>query len=160
MSRAKQEPSNMKTIQKLKRAAVKTLGVIGLTAGLMLASVGETSAQNVQYLLNNGVIPIGLSNVVTFTAVEGQEVSIQYDIKLTGAGTAGVCTVIEASNNNTNWSTTPYQFFRAANGATMVSHLTNFDVGPYTFLRATIHNTNSVAVTNSTITALVKKDYR
>ena len=146
----------MKTlIQTMRAGAMKALGIIGLVAGLSLGA----QAQNVQYLVN-GVIPIGASNVVTAVAVDGQKIAVQLDIKLTGAGTAGVACILEASNNNTNWSTTPVQFWRAANGTTQVSHLTNFDIGPYTFLRWTIHNTNSVAVTNSVITQITKKDYR
>lgn len=147
----------MKTlIQTMRAGAVKAIGIIVLVAGLSLGA----QAQSVQYLVNNGVVPIGASNVVTAVAVEGQKISVQLDVKLTGAGTAGVACILEASNNNSTWSPTPIQFWRAANGATAVNHITNFDVGPYTFLRWTIHNTNSVAVTNSTITMIAKKDYR
>lgn len=147
----------MKTIiQKIQRVAVKTCVVIGLVAGLTLG----VQAQNIQYLVNNSTVPIGLSNVVTAVAVDGQDIAVQLDVKLTGAGTSGIALILEASNNNTNWSPTPIQFWRAANGATAVTHMTNFDVSAYPFLRWTIHNTNSVAVTNSTITMFTKKDYR
>lgn len=134
----------------------KLFSIIGLVAGLVLAA----QAQTVQYLVNNSTIPIGASNVVTAVAVEGQNVAVQLNVKLTGAGTSGIAAVLEASNDNTTWSPTTVQFWRAANGATAVNHITNFNVGPFTFLRWTLHNTNSVAVTNSTITMIAKKDYR
>lgn len=134
----------------------KMFSIIGLAAGMVLAA----QAQTVQYLVNNSTIPIGASNVVTAVAVEGQNVAVQLNVKLTGAGTSGIAAVLEASNDNTTWSPTTVQFWRAANGTTAVNHITNFNVGPFTFLRWTLHNTNSVAVTNSTITMIAKKDYR
>lgn len=129
-------------------------------AGVLLAGALQVQAQNIQYLLSNGTIPIGLSNRVTCTAVEAQKVGIGIDLKLTGAGTSGIAFILECSNDNTNWCTTPTQFWRAANGTTAVTHYTNFTVDAAPFLRWVIHNTNSVAVTNSTITMNAKKDYR
>lgn len=126
----------------------KLLSLIGLVAGLTLSA----QAQNIQYLLNNGVVPIGASNVVTFASHLGTEIGVQIDVGLTGAGTSGIAVVFEQSNNGTTWSTHPAQFWRAGNGATKVNHYTNFTINAAPFMRATIHNTNSVAVTNSTIT--------
>ena len=126
-----------------------------LAAGFALG----VTAQDIIYLLNNGTVPIGLSNVYTFSAVRGADVTIQATTKLTGAGTSGIGYVIDTSVDNSNWSTTPNQFWRAANGATAVSHLTNFNITSAPFVRLTVHNTNSVAVTNSTITVNVKRLY-
>lgn len=118
-------------------------------------------AQNVQYILNNDVIPITGSITSAVVAVEGQKIAVQFaSVKLTGAGTSGIAAIMDVSNDNSNWSTTPVQFWQAANGATAISHMTNFDIGPYCFLRFRVHNTNSVAVTNSTITLINKKDFR
>lgn len=133
----------------------KLLSLIGLVVGLSLG----TQAQNVQYILNNGVVPIGASNVVTFTSHVGNEIGVQINVGLTGAGTSGIALVFEQSNNNSTWSTTPIQFWRAANGATSVSHYTNFTINAAPFMRVTVHNTNSVAVTNSTITINNKRAY-
>lgn len=147
----------MKTsIKNIRAAAVKVCGVLGLAIGLSLPA----QAQDYQSLLDStGVIPIGLSNVVTFVATKGSTVNFQLNTKLTGAGTSGLAVILDSSNDNSTWSTTPIQFWRAANGATAVSHSTNFTLtAPY--YRATIHNTNSVAVTNSTISVVVKQDYR
>lgn len=133
----------------------KILTLIGLVAGLTLSA----QAQNIQYLLNNGVIPIGASNVVTFVAHQGEKISVQTSFQLTGAGTAGLFFTFEASNDNTRWATTPFNFWRAANGATAVNHLTNFTVDAAPFMRLTVHNTNSVAVTNSYITVNNKRAF-
>lgn len=147
----------MKTfIRALKRTAVKICGIIGIACAFTVGA----KAQDQQYLLSlSGVVPIGASNVVTFAAVNGTTANFQLNTKLTGAGTSGIAVVLEQSNDNSTWSTTPIQFWRAANGATAVSHMTNFTLTA-PFYRATIHNTNSLAVTNSTISVVVKKDYR
>lgn len=145
----------MKTIHTIKRAASKFLGIIGLATGLTLGA----QAQDYQPLLDtSGVVPIGASNVVTFAAHKGSVINFQLNTKLTGAGTSGLAVILEASNDASTWSTTPIQFWRAANGSTAVSHSTNFTVvAP--FYRATIHNTNSLAITNSTINVSVKQNY-
>ena len=147
----------MKTLIKTMRAgAMKALGIIGLVAGLSLGA----QAQDYQSLLaSTGVVPIGASNVVTFAAVAGSTANFQMNTKLTGAGTSGVAVILEQSNDGSVWSTTPVQFWRASSGATAVSHMTNFTLTA-PFYRATIHNTNSLAVTNSTISVVVKRDYR
>lgn len=147
----------MKTlIQTMRAGAVKAFGIIGLACGLTLGA----QAQEYQALLaTDGVVPIGASNVVTFVAHKGSVVNFQLNTKLTGAGTSGLAVILEASNDASTWSTTPIQFWRAANGATAVSHSTNFTVfAP--FYRATIHNTNSVAITNSTISVVVQQNFR
>jgi hypothetical protein len=135
------------------------LKLLVVIVGLLMGA-GQCYAQNIQYLLSNSTIPIGLSNRVTATAVEAQKVGVGIDVKLTGAGTSGIAFILDVSNDNTNWCATPIQFWRAANGATAVTHYTNFTVDAAPFLRWTIHNSNSVAVTNSTITMNAKKDYR
>ncbi len=146
----------MKTItNKIKRAAAKACVGIGLAVGLTLGA----QAQNIQYILNSGVVPIGASNVTTLVSHVGPEVSIQTTFALTGAGTAGLFFILEASNDNSRWATTPHNFWRAANGATAVNHITNFNVGAYPFLRLTVHNTNSVAATNSYITVNNKRAF-
>lgn len=146
----------MKTLIQTIRAAKKFCGIIGLAAGLTLGA----QAQEYQSLLAaDGVVPIGLSNVVTFVAHKGSVMSIQSNTKLTGAGTSGLAVILEASNDNSTWSTTPLQYWRAANGATAVSHLTNF-TATAPFYRATIHNTNSVAITNSTIGVVIQQNFR
>ena len=133
----------------------KLFSIIGLVAGLLSAQAQEFQS----VLAAEGVIPIGLSNVVTIAATKGSVVSFQLNTKLTGAGTSGIAVIVEGSNDNSTWSTTPIQFWRAANGATAVSHVTNFTL-TYPFARLTIHNTNTLAVTNSTISAVVKQDFR
>ena len=143
----------MKTFLKNIRAvAVKTLSIVGLALG--------AQAQDYQSLLDStGVVPIGASNVVTFVANKGTVASFHVTAKLTGAGTSGLAVVLEQSNDNSSWATTPIQFWRATTGATAFNHVTNFTLTA-PFYRATIHNTNSVAVTNSTISVVVKQDYR
>lgn len=141
----------------MRAGVVQTLGIIGLAAGLALNAQAQVDTQTL--LDSSGVIPIGASNVVTFTAIKGSSANFQLNTKLTGAGTSGIAVIIEGSNDNSTWASTPIQFWRAANGATAVGHITNFTL-PYPFVRATLHNTNSVAVTNSTITVVVKNDYR
>lgn len=147
----------MKTlIQTMRAGVVKTLGIIGLASGLSLGA----RAQEYQALLSSdGVVPIGGSNIVTFVATKGSVASFHVTAKLTGAGTSGLAVILEQSNDNSNWATTPVQFWRATTGATAFNHVTNFTLTA-PFYRATIHNTNSVAVTNSTISVVVKQDYR
>lgn len=144
----------MKTLEKIKNSVRVGLLAFGL------AFSASVKAQSVQYLMANTTVPIGLSNIVSgLTAVKGSKISVHvHDLKLTGAGTSGVAFVLEASNNNTDWTTTTVQFWRAANGATAVGHITNLDIGPFSFLRWKIHNSNSVAVTNTTVTMIVKDE--
>jgi len=147
----------MKTLIQTMRAGVaKTFGIIGLGAGLTL---GAQAQESQSLLATEGVVPIGLSNVVTFAANKGAVAHFQLNTKLTGAGTSGLAVILEASNDASTWSTTPIQFWRAANGATAVSHATNFTVTA-PFYRATIHNTNSVAITNSTISVVIQQNFR
>lgn len=133
----------------------KILSSIGLVAGLTLVA----QAQNLQYVLNNSTVPIGASNVTTLVSHVGNEVGIHANIKLTGAGTAGVYFTLEASNDNVNWATTQHNFWLAANGATAVQRYTNFTINAIPFLRMTVHNTNSVAVTNSYIIVNNKRTF-
>lgn len=132
------------------------LKIAGLAAALCATRL---YGQDIQYLLNNGVVPIGASNVFKAASHRGSNVVIQTAFQLTGAGTAGVAFVLEASNDYATWSSTPHQFWRAANGATEVKHATNFNIGGAPFLRITCHNTNSLALTNSTITLHNKPDF-
>lgn len=131
----------------------QVFSTIGLCLGLTLGA----KAQNVQYILSGTqTIPAGLSNVTTFVGHMGREISVQATFNLTGAGTSGVACILEASNDNANWATTPVQFWRAGNGATPVLHLTNFTINASPFFRLTTHNTNSTIVTNVTLTIVNK----
>ena len=131
------------------------IAILGALAFLATAS----NAQNIQYILSGTqTVPAGASNVnVSVPVAYSANANLQFSANLTGAGTSMARIIVDESNDNSTWNTAVRTFNWTANGTTPVHLTTNLVVNAAPFLRFSIHNTNSVPITNISFSVATKR---
>jgi hypothetical protein len=122
-------------------------------------------AQSPVVLLNGGTnnVPADTTNAVNLVLgrFPGSVTAVGADIKLAGAGTAGVLFTFQAGIDGSNWDTAKTFTLRAnGNGTSVNTTITNFTVSGYPYLKlVSIANSNATAVTNLTVKYTIKDGF-
>jgi hypothetical protein len=122
-------------------------------------------AQSPVTLINGGTNNIPADTTNTYSLVlgrfPGSVTAVAADIKLAGAGTAGVLFTFQAGVDGSNWDTAKTFTLRAnGNGTAVNTTITNFTVSGYPYLKlVSAANTNATAVTNLTVKYTIKDGF-
>jgi hypothetical protein len=135
------------------------LSLVACVAVLFAAIESQAQQNNAETLFGStSTVAAGASNTTSVaTMTKSATLGLYYSFKLTGAGTDGVLFRVDGSIDNSTWQTGVQSWFRAGNGTTAVTGLTNLSIGAWPFIRIQIHNTNNVVATNWTIKAFAKQ---
>lgn len=131
----------------------KLITILGALAMLATASHAQSTNHanpNLYYLLSGvQTVPAGASNLNHSIAFwNSANVNMQFSANLTGAGTAVARIIIDESNDGVTWNSAVRTFNWTAAGATPVHLTTNLAINAAPYLKFSIHNTNSVPITN------------
>lgn len=147
-----EQPKGKSSMKSLKSA-------LSIIAFLALAfTAPSTQAQSLNYksiLGDTANSPASTDNTTFYTTnsttyvARGNQLGIQVDFKLQGAGSSAVVFRFDSSLDGINWTASSILMTNTASATTLVTKTQTFDVGGVPYFRLTsINNGNATAVTN------------
>lgn len=128
---------------------------------LALGPAAQAQFRDTPVVITN-VVPATTTNTSPGTAIidatRVKDVSVQWVLRLTGAGTTAIPFVVQRSVDGANWATA-FSISLTPSGTNYVTTTTNINAQAFPYFRVySIQNDNASAITNLAVTYGVKRN--